>query len=265
MIRLQSSILMIIFCVSCQSKVERSTTANTGKTSADTVFIFNEQNDTIPILNDKWENTLNMYAHKSKLEIRDRLGVYFIKIFEINDFKTGLVIEGPILSVYRFRKGKAILTSTDSISNGGNIKIRQVDMNLDGLDDIILSETQGAYGNTFTYALIFDPTSETLTHNSTFDLTNPVIQKKDSTIKSWWRSSMCGSSYKSLYKVKLGKLQLLKSITVSNLCSRSQSQLHTSTYAEGLLTKDSMTIDAQKAWKIFHKTIWKSDNDFGTL
>ncbi|OJJ16086.1 hypothetical protein BKI52_35560 [marine bacterium AO1-C] len=251
--------------MSCHRKSERATVANFDKVSPDTIFIFNEQNDTIPILNGTWENTLNMYAHRKELEIQGKLGIYLIKIFQLNGIKKGLVIEGPVLRLYNFIKDKAILTSTDSISNGGNIKIRIVDMNLDGLDDVILSEIQGAYGNAFTYALVFDISSGTIKHNPAFDLPNLVIQRKDSTIRSKWRSSMCGSSRKSLYKVQPDKPQLFKSITVSNICARKQSQLHTLTYVEGILIKDSLTINSRSAWDIFHKTIWESHTSFGNI
>lgn len=79
----------------------------------------------------------------------------------VNNQKVGIVIENSLLKIYHSNKGKFQQSSKDSLQ-GVNWKTSKCDLNFDGNMDIVLSEVEGAHGNSFTTALIFDTKTNTL-------------------------------------------------------------------------------------------------------
>lgn len=201
--------LLLLF--SCQSKKSNEKLiSNVSQEKIDTILMFTEK-DTVKVLSGDWKNTFDMYSKSNSLEINNKYSEPFVKMLTINKQKVGIVIENSLLKLYHLKNGYFQQTSKDSLE-GLNWKTTKSDLNFDGNKDIILSETEGAHGNSFTTALIFDSKTKTLVHKKCFDLPNLEIDASKKTLRTKWYSSACGNSKKAIFINTKDSIELIESI-----------------------------------------------------
>lgn len=256
---------IIFFLFSCHTNVEKTKyNSNLNSAKLDTIVMFTEK-DTFKVLSGDWKYTFDMYSKSDSLEINNLYSEPFIKMFTINNQKTGIVIENSLLKLYHFKNGYFQQTSTDSLE-GINWKTTKSDLNFDGNEDIVLSEIEGAHGNSFTTALIFDSKINIFKHNKSFDLPNLTIDKRKKNLRSKWFSSACGNSKKSIYQVQQNdSVILFESISYFDKdCGENKNKekyvLFTEKRIKNRIIKDS--IKTKMGWEIFQKQIWNTEKEW---
>lgn len=245
---------ILLFNIACQTKSD----SKKQKPKVE-YWLFTDKNDTIPVLEGGWKNTLNQYAKRDSLEVRGVSGFPFIKMLQVNKHKVALVFQEKGFGIYQFGQGgfTRISTNTLSVMPTSPITFNKVDLNMDGWSDLALSVSMDVYGNIFTYALIFDKKLKTFTPNSSFNLLNLTIDKEKKWLKSIRWSSAFGTSEKAIYVVKQGSAQLFKQVLSTPDYPHPRIWLHFTTNNKGTSQRDSILATPEKARRIFNDTLWK--------
>lgn len=249
-----------LFLCSCNNSGEGNPTT----VENDTVLYFSKT-DTFPVITNSWEKTLDMYLTKSdSIELVGVVGSPVIRILDLNNIKTAFVIDSGMLKIYKLGSdGRFVQNSSEAIS-GIEWEVKITDLNFDGLSDIMLSEIEGAHGNSFTTALIFDPKLGAVVHKTSFDLPNLQVKASEKALRTQWYNSVCGVNSKALYTSRADSVELLMSIAVIPDCSQGQEKLRLAKTIKKMndsLVSDTIILAADSAWDIFKKAFWNSEMD----
>lgn len=254
--------LFLFLCCNNYKSNRKLVTQN--ETIIDTLLIFTEK-DTIKILSGDWKNTLNMYSKKDSIEINGISGELFLKTFNVNKQKIAIVIDSFSLKIYQFKNNQYLRTSKENLE-GANWKIKKLDLNFDGYTDILLTEVEGAHGNSFSTAIIFDSKTNSYKHMKDFDLPNLTIDNENQLLRSKWYSSACGNSKKAIYKIENEhSVILVESINYFDKdCGGNENEekyvLFTEKNLKDGIFKDS--IKTKNGWEIFQNKIWNTTKEW---
>lgn len=255
----------IVFTVGCLSRQSLNLRNLKSQQKFDTLILYTKT-DSVKVLSGDWNATFDYYSTKDSLEIDGIGGELFVKTVTLNNEKFGIAIDSSFLKIYKLQKNHYTQISKEKLE-GIDWSMNKMDLNFDGFADIVLTETEGAHGNTFTTVLLYDSVKKTLVHDRNFDLPNISVDHSKKLLRSIWYSSACGNSKKTLYKVENGKISLLEGINYfDSECGTIENEKRYIIFKQHLkdnkAVTDSLFVNPDEAWKIFEKSLWNTKDSW---
>lgn len=273
MVKCVLAIITFLAIISCdkvkQTNIEGSNNVEPTKTVREVLAANYEE--VIPVYPDSFSNevismvedTIRYFINHKSFTITERKDFYpqLIKGFTTNGQKfVASIIYGNDLIIHKQieDKYKRIFYNESAGMDGYHVDIKLMDVNFDGHSDVVFSDTQGAWGNSFSTTFLYDLEHNTLKREPLFDLRNLSLDKKNKLLRTHSYRGMCWTRDKALYKVVDDSVELLASAEYIPYAECNTDSLWTTKvyFYENGKVKDSTTTKSKKSWEVYLKALW---------
>ncbi|KAB2913645.1 MAG: hypothetical protein F9K23_16610 [Bacteroidetes bacterium] len=274
-------IFFFLVAISC-GKVNKHITAETVDDTTESTKIVSELLDShseeiVQVYPDSFSNeilsmvedTISHFINYKSFTITERKDFYplLIKGFTINSQKfVASIIFGNDLIIHK-RIGneyKRIFYNENAGMDPYHLDIKAMDVNFDGYNDVVFTDMQGAWGNSFSTTFLYDLKLNTLKRTPQFDLRNLSLDKNRKLLRTHSYRGLCWTIDKELYKVVNDSIELVASAEYIPFDGCNTDSLWTTKvyfYENGKL-KDSTVTKAENSWDVYLKALWDLSDDY---
>ena len=266
--------IVVYGCTQTNNKVIESNNINAvvDEQSIDTLnkhsvdMIYNRGND---FVRDMIEDTIAYYKSQETFLIHEREGFspLTIKGFVVDRQKfVAATALGQYLVLYKFidTAYTRIFYNDNAGMNPLNVKVKFMDINFDGYTDILIGDTQGAWGNEFSTTFLYDKSLQTYKRTPFLDLRNLTLDKKHHLLRTHSYRGAAWSRDKSIYMLVNDTVELTGEawyIPHESNHDDSLATLKVYLYQNGV-AKDSTVQKTKNAWELYLKTLWDNSKDY---
>lgn len=271
MLKYFSIILLMVGCTSStntfndEKKTHESKSENNAITSTQSITVTKEGNTFNSIINHIID-TLEYYKTTSKFYIEYFESIYKLKGFTIDNerFAVGVIL-GQRLVVYHLKGQEWRKVYSEEVGmNPNRIKIKIIDLNFDDYNDVLVTNAQGAWGNEYSTAFLYNKEATTLKRTPFLDLRNISVDSQNKIIQTHSYRGYCWVRDKSQYKVANDTLLLIARAVYDPVdCNNKDAIPKTRIYKyKGGVVIDSSLFVTKNAWEIYLKSLWSNSKDY---
>lgn len=239
-------------------------TLNKHKHSVDMIYSGGED-----FVRDMIEDTIAYYKSQETFLIHERGGFspLTIKGFVVDRQKfVAATALGQYLVLYKFIDTAyiRIFYNDNAGMNPLNVKVKFMDINFDGYNDILIADTQGVWGNEFSTTFLYDKESQTFKRAPFLDLRNLTLDKKNKFLRTHSYRGSAWARDKSIYRFVNDTVELTGEawyIPHESNHDDSLATLKVYLYQNGV-AKDSTVQKAKNAWELYLKALWDNSKDY---
>ncbi len=267
-------LLLFINCVNKQENRIKDKDTATATVESTLVVMTETTNDTTTSGSDALvkqlvEDTIKWFYKKQSFVIKEREGFapLTIKGFVVDGQKfVAATVLGQYLVLYKYIDTAyiRIFYSDDAGMNPLNVKVKFMDINFDGYNDVLICDRQGVWGNEFSTTFLYNKASQTFNRTSFLDLRNLTLDKKNKFLRTHSYRGAAWVRDKSIYRFVNDTIELTGEawyIPHESNHDDSLATLKVYLYQNGA-AKDSTVQKTKNAWELYLKALWDNSKDY---
>lgn len=230
------------------------------------IDMINKEDD---FVRDMIEDTIAYYKSQETFFIHEREGFapLTIKGFVVDGQKfVAATALGQYLVLYKYvdTAYTRIFYNDNAGMNPLDVKVKFMDINFDGYNDVLIGDRQGGWGNEFSTTFLFDKVSQTFKRTPFLDLRNLTIDKKNKLLRTHSYRGATWVRDKSVFKFINDSIEVAgEALYIPNESNNDDSlaTLKVYLYQNGV-AKDSIVQKTKSAWKLYLKALWDNSKDY---